>query len=360
MKWIIAAALAAATSCSGQDWRNAMPGWQYKFPRDHHAHPEFKTEWWYFTGNLFDENGKRFGYELTFFREGIIPITERVEERSRFVVNELKFAHFTIMDASGRKFRFDQKASRGAFDDAGFDRASALAWIDDWSVQLNSAGDFHLAALSTDAILDLTLTPQKHPVIHGENGVSLKATGEDHTSHYYSITKLGSRGTIKLNGKEIHVRGASWFDHEWASNQLAPHQVGWNWLCVQFTNDTELMLYQMRRDDGTIDPASSGTFVATDGSAAHLAARDFSMTSSAVWKSEKTGATYPVEWQIEIPSRQLRFKVRPVLSEQELALLPLIYWEGAVDISGSDRNPNGVGYLELTGYAGALAETLNR
>jgi len=360
MKWIIAAALAAVTSSLGQDWRSAMPGWHYEFPHDHHTHPEFRTEWWYFTGNLFDENGKRFGYELTFFREGIIPMMERVEERSRFVVNELKFAHFTITDVSGRKFRFDQKASRGAFDDAGFDRASVLVWIDDWSVQLNSAGDFQLMAASADAALDLTLAPQKPPIIHGENGVSLKATGEDHASHYYSATKLGSHGTIKLNGREIRVSGASWFDHEWASNRLAPHQVGWNWLCVQFTNDTELMLYQMRRDDGTIDPASSGTFVAADGSAAHLAARDFLMTSSAVWKSERTGVTYPVEWQIEIPSRQLRFKVRPVLNEQELALLPLIYWEGAVDISGSDRNATGVGYLELTGYAGPLVETLNR
>jgi predicted secreted hydrolase len=356
--FMIAIVAAVAGRCglaaAEQQWRIASPGWRYEFPRDHRVHLEFKTEWWYFTGNLFDENGRRFGYELTFFRQGIIPVAQRNAERSRFIANDLKFAHFTVTDASGRRFRFDEKASRGAFDDAGFDRGDVLAWIDDSTLRFD--GTFKLSARSTEVALDLVLTVAKPPVIHGENGVSAKATEAGHASQYYSIPRLTTLGTLKLQGKELKVSGTSWFDHEWATNQLAPHQVGWNWLCVQFADNTELMLYQMRRDDGSFDPASSGTFVAADGSAKHLGTGDFSMTSSDVWKSNKTGAVYPVGWRVQVPSRGIDIAVQPVLNDQELALAPLTYWEGAVDISGSAK---GMGYLELTGYAGALS-ALNR
>jgi predicted secreted hydrolase len=361
---------AGANVGAGNDWRSAMPGWQYEFPREHHAHSDFKTEWWYFTGNLLDEHRRRFGYELTFFRQGIVPPAQRNEKRSRFVVNDLKFAHFTITDVAGRRFCFDEKASRGAFDDAGFDRGDALAWIDDSSLRMNAAGEFVLSARSSGVALDLILTSAKPPVIHGENGVSAKAVEEGHGSHYYSITRLTSRGTLRLgrtggeadsfpykaDGKSFRVTGTSWFDHEWATNQLAPHQVGWNWLCMQFTDNTELMIYQMRRDEGTADSASSGTFIAVDGGATHLRVEDFSMTSGATWKSEKTGAVYPVQWRVQVPSREIDISVRAVLNNQELAFVPLTYWEGAVDVSGTQ---SGVGYLELTGYAGGLSR-LNR
>jgi len=348
------------------DWRYAAPGWDYEFPRDHYSHPEFKTEWWYFTGNLVDETGRRFGYELTFFRHGIVPPGERQQERSRFLVNDLKFAHFTITDVNGHRFHFDEKASRGAFDDAGFDRGEQLAWINDWSVALNATGEFEISAAmnaptndkasSETASLNLTLQPNKPPVVHGENGISAKAAGEGHASHYYSISRLTSRGTLQLGDRRFTVTGTSWFDHEWATNQLAPHQLGWNWLCLQFTGNTELMLYAMRRDDGTIDPASSGTFIAADGVSTHLRASDFSMTSIANWKSEKTGADYPISWRVQVPTRSIDVSVQPVLNNQELALPPLTYWEGAVSATGSC---SGIGYLELTGYAGKLS-ALNR
>src|SRR5438270_5669063 len=357
MRRCLALLICAAAVCLAQDWRSAAPGWQYEFPRDHHAHSEFTTEWWYFTGTLFDQTGRRFGYELTFFREGVIPPSQRRPARSRFVVDDLKFAHFTITDPIARKFRFDQKTSRGAFAEAGFDRGDELAWIESWSLRLNSAGEFRLAAAARDADLDLILLPENAPVVHGDNGVSLKASGENHASHYYSITRLTTHGTIRLGGKAFNATGMSWFDHEWATNQLAPNQVGWNWLCVQFTNRTELMLYQMRLDDGTIDPASSGTLVDANG-AMRLTSRDFTMTPVARWKSPKTGADYPIEWRVEVQARQLSFTVRPILQDQELALVPLAYWEGAIDALGDvpDKGIRGVGYLELTGYAGPLRE----
>jgi predicted secreted hydrolase len=358
MKLVFALVLSTTCSCLAQDWRSAAPGWQYEFPRDHHAHREFKTEWWYFTGNIFDEVNRRFGFELTFFREGIIPPAQRTEQKSRFVVEDLKFAHFTVTDDSGRKFRFEQKVSRGAFGDAGFDRGDQIAWIDDWSLAIARGTEFHVAAAMPDASVNLVLAPQKQPAVHGQNGISTKAAGENHASHYYSLTRLSTRGTIRIGAKEFPVNGASWFDHEWATNQLAPNQVGWNWLCVQFANGTDLMLYQMRFADGTVDPASSGTVIAIDGGVTHLTSGDFTMKQLARWQSAKTGAVYPVEWQVNVPSRQLSFVVRPVLQEQELALQPLAYWEGAIGVTGKLGNERiiGDGYLELTGYAGPLRE----
>ncbi|MBV9007970.1 MAG: carotenoid 1,2-hydratase [Verrucomicrobia bacterium] len=356
MRAQIVLAFIAFSACLGQEWRLALPGWAYAFPRDHHAHPDFKTEWWYFTGNLFDENGRRFGYELTFFRHGIIPPAQRAANRSRFIVDDLKFAHFTVTDASSRRFHFEQKTSRGAFGEAGFDRGDELAWIDKWSLRMGENGEFHLEAAMNRGRIDLALTPAKPPVIHGENGISAKAAGEGHASHYYSMTRLTTVGTLTMDGKSLNVTGSSWFDHEWATNQLAPHQLGWNWLCVQFNDNTELMLYQMRRDDGSIDPISSGTFVAADGSATHLRNDDFSMMPLSTWKSSKTGANYPVQWRVQVPSRSIDIMINPVLRDQELAFAPLTYWEGAVDVSGTR---SGVGYLELTGYAGALS-ALNR
>ena len=225
-------------------------------------------------------------------------------------------------------------------------------------MRLNSAGEFRLSAAAQDTNLDLILLPENAPVVHGDNGVSLKASGENHASHYYSITRLATSGTIRLGGKECDVTGMSWFDHEWATNQLAPNQVGWNWLCVQFANRTELMLYQMRLDNGTVDPVSNGTFVDANGKPTHLTSRDFTMTPLARWRSEKTGADYPIEWRIDIPSRELTFIVRPILRDQELVLAPLTYWEGAIDAVGNvrDNEMRGAGYLELTGYAGPLRE----
>ncbi|MGI8820649.1 MAG: lipocalin-like domain-containing protein [Chthoniobacterales bacterium] len=338
------------------NWQNAEPGWQYEFPRDHHAHPEFKTEWWYFTGNLADAEGRRFGYELTFFRQGIRPPAERAVGLSRFVVDDLKFAHFAVTDVDGARFVFQQKSSRGAFGEAGFDGGARLSWIDSWKLETEPSGAWHLTAETKEASVDLRLTSAKPPVIHGEQGISEKAAGAGHASHYYSLTRLTSAGELRLGGRNFAVRGDSWFDHEWATNQLAAEQVGWDWLSVHFDDGTELMLYQMRLENGAADPSSSGTLVAAEGATIHLRSADFRMTPVDYWKSGKTGARYPIGWRIEIPAHQLGLEVRAALANQELALLPLAYWEGAVDVSGTRAGAaiKGRGYLELTGYAGPL------
>lgn len=350
--------LLMAVGCVAGDWKTAEPGWRYEFPRDHRAHPEFKTEWWYFTGNLADAAGRRFGYQVTFFRQGIIPSAERAEGQSRFVVGDLKFAHFTITDVSGRKFHFQQRTSRGAFGEAGFDDGERLAWLESWELRMDETGVFRLRADGEEMALDLRLVSRKEPVIHGRNGVSQKAAGEGHASHYYSLTRLASDGEVRVNGETFVVKGESWFDHEWATNQLAPQQVGWDWLSVHLDDGTELMLYRMRLEDGSTDPTSSGTFVEAGGTTRHLQSEDFQMTPERFWPSEKSPAKYPTGWRVAVPNLALQFEVRAALENQELALLPLAYWEGAVEITGTRNGKpiHGRGYLELTGYAGPLRE----
>jgi predicted secreted hydrolase len=354
--WSALALGAFALTNLAADWRIAEPGWHYEFPRDNHAHLEFKTEWWYFTGNLSDGAGRRFGYELTFFRHGIRPPSERVAEVSRFVVDDLKFAHFTVTDDAGRHFYFRQKQSRGAFGEAGFGSEDRLAWIESWNLAAKGDGSFDLAAESTEAKVRFHLRPEKPPTIHGDGGISQKAAGESHASHYYSVTRLQTSGSLSLGQKAFAVTGESWFDHEWATNQLAPEQAGWDWLSVQLDDRTELMLYRMRLANGSVDSASSGTIVRADGTSIHLKSDAFRMTPIKFWTSTKTSAKYPIGWRIEIPEQQLALSVQPLLDDQELALAPLTYWEGAVEVTGRKAGGavSGRGYLELTGYAGRL------
>jgi predicted secreted hydrolase len=351
-----------ALSAFAADWKKAEPGWKYEFPRNHHAHREFKTEWWYFTGNLFDEAGRRFGYELTFFRQGIRPVTERDPNASRFIVDDLKFAHFAITDVPGKQFRFEQKMSRGAFGEAGFDDGQRLAWIENWTLALTRENEFEVQAATSFGELRLHLRAVKPAAIHGENGVSTKTADGSAASHYYSLTRLDASGELTMGGTKRQVRGTSWFDHEWSTSQLGRGHVGWDWVSVQWENGEELMLYRMRLADGEADPASSGTWIAADGTTKHLRAAEFQMTPLEFWESKATGGRYPVAWKVAIPGEKIEFTLKRALDDQELRIDPITYWEGAIDASGRrDGQPiTGRGYLELTGYAGSLGKMLQR
>jgi predicted secreted hydrolase len=337
-------------------WRLSLPGWKYEFPRDHFSHPEFKTEWWYFTGNLRDADGKRYGYQLTFFRQGIRPLSARGGTTSRFICDEFKFAHFGLSDPAAGRFRFMQKTSRGAFGEAGFAQGDRIAWIDEWSLQLLPGGAMQFVAQMKDASLALTVKPSKPWIIHGENGVSQKAHGDGRASHYYSGTRLHTSGSLTLEGRELTVTGTSWFDQEWATNQLTSEQVGWNWFAIQLSDGSELMLYQMRLRDGKIDPNSSGTIVAQDGQTRHLRRDDYTLTPTRWWTSGATKARYPVAWQLRVSALELEVEITTPLDRQELELPPIAYWEGMIDLRGTRAGQPiaGEGYMELTGYAGAL------
>lgn len=348
--------VALVAGLSAADWRLALPGWKYEFPRDHRTHPEFKTEWWYFTGRLADEKGGVYGYQLTFFRQGLRPPAASGAATSRFVVSDLKFAHFAVSDIGGQRFHFAQKLTRGAFGEAGFGDDERLAWIEDWSLVLLPSGGFEISAKNDKASLKLKLENAKPWVIHGENGVSQKAEGEGRASHYYSATRLKAEGTVTIDGRSRNVTGESWLDREWASNQLTPEQIGWNWFSVQFDDGTELMLYQMRTRAGGLDPNSSGTFVDRAGQSQHLRVGDYQLTPVKYWTSKATGGRYPIAWRLEVPKLNLRATIDTPLPDQELVLLPVSYWEGLIEVAGERAGSavRGHGYMELTGYAGAL------
>ena len=337
------------------DWRTALPGWQYEFPRDHRIHREFKTEWWYFTGHLADEGGHRFGYQLTFFRQGLRP-SGGAAATSRFVVDDLKFAHFAVSDITAQRFHFDQKIGRGAFGEAGFGADGRLAWIEDWALELQPDGTFALRAKGANTALDLHLASKKPWVIHGENGVSQKAEGEGRASHYFSGTRMATDGVLVIGGKTLRVSGESWLDREWATNQLTPAQVGWNWFSLQLDDGSELMLYQMRLRGGGLDPHSSATFIARDGTTQHLRRDDYQLTPLREWASPQTGGRYPIAWQLTVPKLALQLRIDTPLAAQELVLQPIAYWEGVIDLTGKRAGVavRGHGYMELTGYAGAL------
>jgi predicted secreted hydrolase len=347
----LAAATALAEKMSDQGWVVAVPGYQIAFPRDHYPHYEFRTEWWYFTGNLKTTDGRTFGYQVTFFRHGYRPARNREPVTSRFVVNDVKFAHFAVTDVSSGKFYFDSRVSRGAFGEAGFGDGKRLAWIDNW--ELDFDGDFRLKAASKSYAVELDLTPEKPPVLQGADGLSQKAAGEGHASYYYSITRLKTSGTVKIGDENYIVEGSSWFDREWATNQLAPDQAGWNWFAIQLSDGSDLMLYQMRLKNGGIDSHSSGKWIAADGAITDLTSNDFQLVPEKFWKSPASKATYPIEWRLRIPKLDLRLEVAAPVANQELNL-SVVYWEGCIRLKGwrATKPVDGAGYLELTGYQG--------
>ena len=340
-------------------WRKAEPGWKYEWPRDHAVHPDFKTEWWYFTGNLRAADGRRFGYQVTFFRQGVRAPGNRAAVQSRFVVDDLKFGHFTITDVKADQFHFSQQLQRGAFGEAGFgdsQKKERLAWLGEWSLGSGEDGAMQLRANDGGRSLELRLESAKPWAVHGEDGVSRKAQAEGHASHYYSATRMPSRGMLRMDGREFSVEGESWFDHEWATNQLAPVQSGWDWFSVQLDDGTELMIYRLRHKDGSLDAASSGSFIAKDGSVRHLRLDEMRLTPTKFWQSTKTRGRYPIGWRVEVPPLGLDVEVTTPVEAQELALEPVAYWEGMIDVRGKreGRVVNGHGYLELTGYAGEV------
>lgn len=337
-------------------FRVAVSGYKFEFPRDHFAHPEFELEWWYYTGNLFTAEGRRFGFELTFFRNALQrdnPTT------SPWDVSQLYLAHFAISDIEAQRFLKSERLNRSGPGLAGAALSQAQIWNGNWQVvwqdSANPFGKQSLQAVSKDASIALDLIPAKPPVINGKNGISQKADGPGKASHYITFTRLNATGSLRIGDEEFIVDGSAWMDHEFSSNSMGDDQAGWDWLSLQLNNGAELMLYRLRKADGSTDPHSAGTFVHADGSQQHLSVEDYSLTPSAFWTSPATGGAYPLRWQIEVPRLNLSLTVTTPLQAQEIVPTPgrgPTYWEGAVDVVGQDVQ--GVGYLEMTGYADRL------
>lgn len=339
-------------------WRQALPGYRYQFPRDHGAHEAFRTEWWYFSGNLQDAEGGKYPFMLTFFRVGLRPGAPPAS-KSRWALRNLYFGHFSVLDAKRKKHRFSERISRGELEQAGASEAGLKVWLRDWRAE-SEGGEglfsIRISAAAPGMKLRLELKPGKPLVIHGEDGVSRKAPGPGRASHYYSYTRLLASGVLELEGRKIEVRGTAWMDHEFGSNQLTKDQVGWDWLSLQLSDGRDLMLYLMRRKDGSVEPTSSGTLVEADGSAAHLRLGDFRFRGLDTWKSERSGAVYPMGWVVEVPAHGLRFRVTPYARAQEIeskGSTGITYWEGGVFAKGvsGEKKLTGVGFVEMTGYA---------
>jgi len=347
---------AGASAPEAPGFLPARPGYVWEFPRDHGAHPGYRTEWWYYTGHLRSDQGERFGYQLTFFRVALSPAPPR--STSAWPAQHLYFAHFALTEVDGRRFTFRERAQRGALGLAGAATDRLHVWVDDWRAE--AEGDtMRLVAREEDLELDLTLTPAKPPVFHGEGGFSRKAAGTDHASLYYSLTRLHTRGRVSVQGRHLTVTGESWMDREFSSSQLAPHQTGWDWFALQLADGSELMLYQLRLLDGGVDAASSGTHIDPQGRTRHLTREDFTLTVTGHWRSPASGARYPAGWEIRVPGLGYHLFLRPTLADQELrttASTRITYWEGQVTVEGHRQGApiHGLGYVELTGYAGPL------
>jgi predicted secreted hydrolase len=346
----------AALAQSPGTFKQAIPPYAFQFPQDHASHPAYQTEWWYYTGHL-QGNDRTFGYELTFFRVGIDPNPQ--QGGSRWRMHTLYFAHFALTDQAGEQFFHSEKISRPAMDMAGAREDRYRVWIKDWSAELTYGSTHQIQASADFASIVLNLMPAKPPVIHGHDGVSQKSPGVGRASHYYSLTRLQTTGTLTFEGETFTVTGASWMDHEFGSNQLTEDQQGWDWFSLQLDDNRELMLYVMRRKDGTYEPTSSGTIIYADGVWRHLSLDMFEIEANGRWTSPHSGGIYPNGWRIAVPDEQIALQLTPTVADQELgtkSLIGVIYWEGSVTVRGTDKgNPvTGQGYVELTGYRGRV------
>lgn len=359
----------------------------FSFPADHGPHPGYRTEWWYFTGNLDGPDDRRFGYQLTFFRSALAPPGELAEDEraSAWATDEAWLAHFGLTGAGAGgedgSFHAGERLARGAAGLAGVRLETGpggdgrlRVWTEDWSIApAERAGaqtpspaalaPLRLRAVQPGGAIDLRLAATRPPFLHGrpgEEGLSRKSEATGDASYYYTIPRFETRGTVTIEGETFPVRGLSWLDREWSTSALSEEQTGWDWFSLQLSDGRDLMLYRLRLAGGGADPASSGTLMTPEGEGTHLAAADFRIEPTGTWRAPG-GAAYPSGWRVRLPSHGLDLTVEPIRRDQELDLSEtgLRYWEGAVDVRGESagRSVTGRGYVELTGYAEA-AESL--
>jgi predicted secreted hydrolase len=331
----------------------ARSGYTFAFPRDHGSHPAFRTEWWYFTGHLWSGDGaRRFGYQLTFFRQASPPAAWKGSVNWRS--DQLHLAHAALTDEAGRRFLVDERLDR-----AGLLAGAATDHLDvfqeDWQVRQEASGRIQLHLSVRGATLDLDLAPATPPVIFGEGGVSRKGGDPGAASHYITFPRLGAQGTLRLpEGPVLQVQGQGWMDHEFSSNQQASDQVGWDWAGLQLRDGRSLMVYRLRRQDGSQDPFSALSEVDATGRL-RRSTHAFRLDPVGTWRSPTSGATYPLPLRLEAWGEP--FTLVPIRQDQELRTgrsTGITYWEGACRILDGAGREVGEAYVELTGYAHSM------
>ena len=331
-----------------------------EFPGDHGPHAGYRTEWWYYTGNLTSEKGNRYGFQFTIFRTQISPPgfeKKWPQPSSGWRTQQIFLGHAAITDISGKQHIQDEKTARAALGLSAATQTGLITdiFIDDWSIRITP--DSHTLNVATDDFAyEFHLVPEKLPVMHGDAGYSRKGSRPDQASCYYSFTRLKTEGMLSVGGKTESVNGLAWMDHEFSTAALDQGLVGWDWFSLQLSDSTEVMLYLLREENGRIHPVSSGSRVNANGEVHHLAKEDFSVHVLKVWKSPHSEAIYPSQWRMQIHPLGLDLTISANRPDQEMQTLQstgIIYWEGSVSLTGFKRGQplTGQGYAELTGYA---------
>jgi predicted secreted hydrolase len=338
------------------NFKRAESGIQLSFPRDHGAHNDYQTEWWYYTGNLVAEDGRRFGYQLTFFRRALVSPENQAPRDSAWSIGQVYMAHFALSDVSTQQFYFFERFSRSAVGLAGaLGEPFYKVWLEDWSVEQIGPSQYRLNARQDGIRIILEMEDVKPIVLQGKDGYSQKGEETGNASYYYSQTRLRTNGMVTSAGQTFAVSGLSWMDHEFSTNALAADEIGWDWYALQLDDGSELMAYPIRKVDGSISPYSQGNLIASDGSSLPLRQDDLHITVERTWRSPYNNTVYPAAWTISVPSEDLILYVEPYIADQELRL-NFTYWEGAVRVWGTlaGKPVSGSGYVEMTGYAHSM------
>jgi predicted secreted hydrolase len=325
------------------------------FPLDHGAHPQYQTEWWYYTGNLADAQGNPFGFQFTIFRSALTP--SMPERESDLATNQIYMAHFALTDGRGNRHYSFERFSRGAGGLAGATGEPELAiWLEDWQVTRSAPDTMHIQAQATDeqeqiVAIDLHLRETRPPVLHGNAGLSQKGPEAGNASYYYSLVGLETTGSVTVAGRTTEVSGQSWMDHEFGTSALSANALGWDWFSLQLENGAALMLAQIRTVDGGAIGEFEGTLALADGSQERISSEDFALEVLDEWTSPTTGIVYPAGWRLTAPAFDLDLQIEPLIRDQEMKVT-YVYWEGAVNASGrmDGAEVAGRGYVELTGY----------
>ena len=327
----------------------ALPLKTLLFPRDRGAHPEFRTEWWYITGQAM--SGRRvFGFQLTFFRSRVDATQDM---SSKFAARQLLFAHAAITDVQGKKLWHDQRIARDGFGVASASEQDMRIKLRDWSLQ--AAGGNYVAELpAADFALNLQFAETQAVLLQGNKGLSRKGPEKKQASYYYSLPQLTTRGTLQIKGESFEVSGKAWLDHEWSAEVLHPLATGWDWIGMNLDDGSALTAFRLRDKDGnalwdggSFRPAKSDLYTFSHGEVVFKPVRR--------WKSPLSQASYPVEWIVRTPADF--YTVRALIDNQELDSrnsTGAIYWEGLSELIDSNGKRVGSGYLEMTGYAQAL------
>jgi predicted secreted hydrolase len=339
-----------------QNREHALTSWQDK-----------QTEWWYFSGNLYAEDGRHFGYELVFFKRnthfdylGFFP--------GRWLKKNLSVAHFALTNpaAAEKQNRF-RYWHRGGF----FSRVQSFfssdffhVEVSGWSAFEDADGNIHLNAQFTWDSISLRLEPIKELIYNGNQGYSPRCDEEGIASYHCAYTRMKTSGNVMANGEVLRVKGLSWLDHEKMQAGQDRLTNGWDWYSMQLDNHEELMLYLFRNQDGSIDQKYSyGTHVGPLGEVTSLSHNEIIVKTLQKWKSPESRGEYPVKSEVKIPSLDLQLEVSAIVENSELNCIStsfVSYWEGPVRIHGISRDKPviGSGYLELCGYDRRLSSKL--